>query len=218
MTRLWFVALLAACSCGSEDITDPAPPPEATPPETSSGFARPGRPGATAQEPRPSEPARPSSNDERGVAGRLSWRATEPLVQRPPASQMRAAEYTVRGSTEATLAVFFFGPGQGGGIDDNIDRWVGQFAQPDGRSGREAAEIEHREVNGIRVTRIELTGTFSGGMGPMQAGPAREGWKLLGAIAEGPDAPVFFKLTGPATDVDRAEQAFDELIASIDRL
>ena len=41
---------------------------------------------------------------------------------------MRAATYTTGGDAEpGEVAVFYFGPGQGGGVQANIDRWIGQF-------------------------------------------------------------------------------------------
>jgi hypothetical protein len=38
---------------------------------------------------------------------------------------------------------------------------------------------------------------------------------LLGAIAQGPSGPVFFKLIGPRASVEQARPAFDALIASL---
>jgi len=38
---------------------------------------------------------------------------------------------------------------------------------------------------------------------------------MLGAIVEGTQGPVFFKLTGPGADVDRAKSAFDALLESL---
>lgn len=158
----------------------------------------------------------PAADDARGIAGGLSWRADEPLVYRRPANEMRAAEYGVREHPEAELTVFHFPRTEGGGgdVQSNIDRWVGQFAQPDGRSSSEAARIDHREVAGLPVTTVDVSGTFAGGMGMGGAG-SHEGWRMLGAIVEGPDGLVFFKLTGPAAGVGAAADVFEALIASI---
>ena len=63
-------------------------------------------------------------------AGGLAWSVASPLVSRPPASSMRAAEYVVEGESgnaPAVMTVHFFGQGQGGSIEDNIDRWLRQF-------------------------------------------------------------------------------------------
>ena len=40
---------------------------------------------------------------------------------------MRAATYMVDG---AECVVYFFGAGQGGSIEANVERWKGQFRQP----------------------------------------------------------------------------------------
>jgi hypothetical protein len=128
---------------------------------------------------------------------------------------MRAAEYGVRDFADAELSVFYFGRDQGGGVDENITRWVDQFQQPDGSSSRGTAQIERTEVAGMPVTTVEAAGAFVGmrGMGA-PSGP-RPGFRLLGAIVQGPEGMVFFKLTGPATAVDAAEGAFRTLIQSI---
>jgi len=156
-------------------------------------------------------------------AGGLTWIAHEPLVSRPPASPMRAAEYVVEGENGAAAAVMtvhFFGTGQGGGVEENLDRWMGQFRQPDGRANRDVAHIAHRTAGGgVQVTTIELTGEYNAGSMPgmPMRGPAgpQPGFKLLGAIAQGPGGMVFFKMTGAEATVDRAKSAFDAMIASI---
>ena len=49
----------------------------------------------------------------------------------------------------------------------------------------------------------------------MQSQGTKPGWRLLGAIVQGPHGPVFFKLTGPAATVGRAEHDFDAMLASL---
>ena len=145
------------------------------------------------------------------AAGGVSW--TVPGTWKSgEARPMRAATYAVPAPTKDTeggeCAVFFFGPGQGGSIDDNVKRWVGQF------DGGKAAPARKEMVNGLDVTRVEVDGTFqSGGMsGPQVAKP---GFKLLGAIVEGKDGNVFFKFTGPAKTVDGARKDFEALLKSL---
>lgn len=152
-------------------------------------------------------------------AGGLTWSAGAPLVARAPQSGMRAAEYVIAdGAADALLTVHYF-PGMGGGVDANLDRWIGQFSNPDGTPlGRSAAKIDKRSAAGLEITTVDVTGHFSAGMGPMMqpdpAGP-KPNYRLLGAIAQGKQGPVFFKLTGPAADVDRARPAFDALLESL---
>jgi hypothetical protein len=130
---------------------------------------------------------------------------------------MRAAEYGLDGDPQGELSVFYFGAGQGGAVDANITRWLGQLTQPDGSDTAKVAKRSERKVGAITVTLIEATGTFSGGMA-MPGAPAPEaqaGAMLLGAIAEGGEGPVFFKLTGKRDAVEGARAAFDALIGSL---
>ena len=153
----------------------------------------------------------------RPTAGGLTWQAEAPLVARRPANTMRAAEYGVQGHDDATLAVFFFGHEQGGGgsVGANIARWLGQLEQPDGRSTEAVAKRSEREINGVRVTSIDAKGTFVGQLGMGTPVERRPGWRVLGAIAAGPQGLVFFKLLGPEAAVDEAEGAFERLIESL---
>ena len=69
----------------------------------------------------------------------MDWRAQ-------PERPMRAATYTVAaapGDREpGECAVFFFGRGQGGSVQDNIDRWRSQIQGPDGKPA--VAKIDSR--------------------------------------------------------------------------
>lgn len=200
---LILLALAAGCTCGPQSSGAPL----------ERGDRAPETEAETETEPTTPAPDGPTFEE---AAGGLAWRAEEPLVSRRPSSSMRAAEYVVRDFADAELTVFYFGRDQGGGVDENIDRWVGQFEQPDGRPSREAARIERIEVQGMPVTTVEVAGAFAGmrGMGG-GGGAARPGFRMLGAIAEGPEGMVFFKLTGPADAVGAAEQSFRQLVESI---
>jgi len=72
-----------------------------------------------------------------------------------------------------------------------------RIAQPN-RIGDErlGCEVKELNVNGIKVTTIYLEGTYNAGM-MMSAGGPKPGFAALGAIAEGNQGPVFFKMTGP---------------------
>ncbi len=169
---------------------------------------------AGAAAPRPTHPAAARHADSEDYAGGIAWHVDPPLVPHATTSAMRAAEYVVSDHPEATLAVFHFGAGEGGSVDDNVNRWVDQFTQADGRSSRDAASITTREVGGMPVTLIDVSGSFSGMRGS-EATVTAEDQRMLGAIVEGPEGLVFFKLTGPADIVESASHSFDEMIASI---
>lgn len=148
-------------------------------------------------------------------AGGLTWTAPKPLVRKAPKNAMRVAEYGIEGSPASELAVFYFGADQGGSVEANITRWVGQLSQPSG--GETKPKRSEKKVKGTEVSLVEATGTYSGGMAmPGSAVPAEQtDATLLGAIAKGPQGSVFFKLVGPKKDVEGARKAFNGMIDSL---
>lgn len=159
--------------------------------------------------------AAPASGTE---AGGLEWKVAKAWEVQPD-RPMRAGTFhlpAAKGDKEpAELAIFYFGEGQGGAVDANIQRWIGQFEQPDGSDSAKKAKTSKQKVGGLDVTTVELTGTYQSGgmmMGPKVAKP---GYRLLGAIVEGPKGPVFFKLTGPDKTVAGSKGAFDKMLKSI---
>jgi hypothetical protein len=133
---------------------------------------------------------------------------------------MRAATYVVRpaqGDTDpAECAVYFFGAGQGGSVDANLERWKGQFHAPGGKPAD--AKVNKRMVHGLNVTTIDTSGEYSGMGGPMAPSQTmKSGYRLLGAIVEGPGGNVFVKFTGPAKTVAANQQKFEQVLASFDK-
>ena len=119
---------------------------------------------------------------------------------------------------DGECAVFYFGSGQGGTIAANVERWLKQFEQPDGKSSREAAITRNLEVDGLKITTVEVGGTYTAGMAPRTgAGTRKQDFHLLAAIVEGPEGAVFFKLTGPEQTVLSQRAGFDLLIRSVHR-
>ncbi|MCA9602542.1 MAG: hypothetical protein KC417_10975, partial [Myxococcales bacterium] len=191
--------------------------PAAPSPGTPSGNVPPGHPpvgtaptGGTAGA---ADPANPT-------AGGLGWKAPAVFTWKVPESRMRAAEYTVSaGAGEpASLAVFYFGPGQGGDAKSNIDRWAGQFKDDAGNPAK--AKTQTSKVNGMASTVVDVSGTYASGMpamGPHGGGDTgpKVNQRMLGAIVEGPNGPVFFKFVGPKAAVDSAESGFHELVESV---
>ena len=147
----------------------------------------------------------------------LEWDAPEGWEWVQPANAMRRAQYSVPGEAGAAeFIVYYFGPGQGGDAMSNAIRWAGQFTQPDGSSSQDQLKTESIQVGEMPVMMIEVTGTYGGGMPGMGAGGASKlDHKLLGAVAEGPDANWFFKLTGPSATVDEQRSAFEALVNSL---
>jgi hypothetical protein len=139
-----------------------------------------------------------------------SWKAQ---AARP----MRAATYVVPAAPgdkeDGECGIYYFGQGKGGSVDDNMKRWVGQFelAQQD-------AQPRKRIVNGLNVTSIDLSGTYTGAGGPMATTKAiKPGYRLLGAIVEAPEGLIFIKFTAPAKTASANQAIFENLLKSLAR-
>ena len=105
--------------------------------------------------------------------------------------------------------------GAGGSVEANIERWYGQFAQPDGGNTRDKASTKKLKVAGRDVTLVDIAGTYKDSPGGPFAGGAtieRPGYRMLAAIVEGPDGNYFLKFYGPAATVEKHADGFRKMI------
>ncbi len=155
------------------------------------------------------------------AAGGLRWAAPADWTSKG-STRMRAATYSIPaapGDSEGgECAVYFFGPGQGGSVQANVRRWLGQFRTPEGGPVDEAARVTERNVGEIPVTWLEVRGTYLFKPAPFAPKVTpKPGYRMLAAIAQGPVGPVFFKLTAPANTADNAEAAFEKMLKSLSK-
>ncbi len=133
------------------------------------------------------------------------WKSIEPT------SAMRKAQLQIPGKDggkPADITFFFFGEGNGGGVEPNVQRWLGQI------TGKpEANKVEAQDFNGVKVTLVSAEGTLKAA--PM-AGITEElpDAALLGAILEHTEGAVFVKMTGPAPLVKASHDQFLALVKS----
>ncbi len=203
--------IAAACGNGGEQSEPRSPQPPADPPPLM---------GASAVAERPNEPAPVNAQEKAttGEAAGVSW-TVPPRWETQPPRMMRVATYLIpmaEGDDEpGECAVFFFGQGQGGNVDLNLQRWRDQFET---ESGGAASPAERKStINDLSVTTVSLAGTYLASMGPMfQSGAVKKpGYKMLGAIIEAPEGNVFLKLTGPEKTVLGAESEFHAFLNSL---
>ncbi|HKQ63063.1 MAG TPA: hypothetical protein VJS92_17370, partial [Candidatus Polarisedimenticolaceae bacterium] len=146
----------------------------------------------------------------------LVWDVPGDWRTETPQSALRRAQYRVPGAAgDGECVVFYFGPGQGGDPQANALRWAQQFSQPDGRDSRELMQLAALPGAALATQIVEVTGTYNGGMtGSDEPARPQPGSMLLGAIVQGPDAPWFFKLTGPAATLRAQREAFLKMVGS----
>jgi hypothetical protein len=148
----------------------------------------------------------------RDEAPAITWTAPPGWEVAPNASSMRLVTYHLPSTAAYPGHVEVTVTRAGGTPEANLDRWVGQFdgAGPDTRSTR--------VVDGFRVSTLDVSGTYEGGMTMGGSDEPHPAWALLGAIVETNGLPYFFKLVGPVAVVQAARPAFDKLLGSIHKV
>jgi len=150
-----------------------------------------------------------AANDNALQVGSLRLPLPSGWRQVPPSSTMRAAQVVVPGSGgDAELAVFFFGAGQGGNVEANLQRWMNQVIPEPGSS----AQRETFENNGLRVTWVDVHGTLKPGQMGMGPSAAQPNSRLLAAVIEADGGPWFLKATGPDATLASQRDAFLALL------
>lgn len=140
-------------------------------------------------------------------------------TESPSRSPMRVTQFIlprVPGDPEdAELVVFYFG-GSGGSVDANLQRWIGQMEQPDGRPSFEAAATIGFDADGLAVTLLEVPGTYVAAVRPGSTERFNKpDYRLMAAVVESPAGPYFFKLVGPDRTVERWDEVFTSFLRSV---
>jgi hypothetical protein len=155
------------------------------------------------------------------VLGELRFKAPAEWVVEKPSSSMRLAQYKLpkaQGDSEdASLVVYFFGENQGGSVQANLERWISQFQQPDGSSSSSKAKLETITVNQLKMSTIDLAGTYvaetAPGSGVRHNNPD---YRLRAAVIETSKGAHYVKLVGPSKTVSRWEKAFNAYLQSFE--
>ncbi len=136
----------------------------------------------------------------------------------PRSSNMRSAHYELPApeGAKAELIVYHFGERGAGSVQDNIDRWLSQFQQPDGKSSRDAAKIEKTRLGGRDVNLVSVSGRYVAPATPGGGEPSDEpGQSLVAAIVESPSGPYYFRLIGASAAVASQTAPFRGMLESM---
>ncbi|MDQ1727943.1 MAG: hypothetical protein QOD33_68 [Pyrinomonadaceae bacterium] len=176
-----------------------------------------GSPAASTAAPAPGGATQASQN----VAGELRSKVPDGWTSEKPTSDMRVAQYKLPradGDTEdALLVVYYFGKGQGGSAQANIDRWINQVKQPDGQPSKDKAKTDSLTVNGLAINTVDVSGNYGGGMSPDSA-PTNSSaiYRLRAAVVDTPKGSYFVKLTGPENTIKHWDQAYNDYLHSFE--
>ena len=101
-----------------------------------------------------------ASQSVQNASGELRFKVPEGWTSEKPTSDMRLAQYKLPKAAgdgeDALLVVYYFGQGQGGSPQANIDRWINQMKQPDGGSSKDKAKTGTMTVNGLQVSTVDV--------------------------------------------------------------
>ena len=154
-----------------------------------------------------------------GSTQTLKFTAPSGWVEEKASSKMRVAQYRLPkadGDTEdASLVLYFFGAGQGGGTAANIERWISQMKQTDGSESKSKAKEENLTVNGLKITSVTLTGTYTAEMAPGSGTFYNNpNYRLRAAVIDTPKGAYYLKIVGPDKTVTKWDRSVSDFIGS----
>ena len=148
----------------------------------------------------------------------LDWMLPVPANWTPqvPSSAMRVAQFTIRsegGSADA--AVFYFGQGSGGSVEENTQRWASQFLDDAGKPAK--PRIEKGTASGMPVTWVSLDGKYARGVGSGPQGEAKARQSLRVAVIETDRGNLFFQLWGDEAAIARQYPLMKMIVSQLKR-
>ncbi|PYS69808.1 MAG: hypothetical protein DMF69_15650 [Acidobacteria bacterium] len=149
----------------------------------------------------------------------LKFTAPAGWVEEKPSSNMRVGQFKLPKAADdtedASLVVYYFGQGQGGGTAANIERWVGQMKQPEGTATKPSEET--LTVNGLKVTSVDVRGTYTAetapGSGTFNNSP---NFRLKAAVIETPKGSYYVKVVGPEKTIGKWDTSIAEFVKSFE--
>jgi hypothetical protein len=163
----------------------------------------------------------PTTSAQTNSSGELRFKAPEGWTTEKASSSMRVAQYKLpkaEGDKEdASLVLYYFGSNQGGTSQANIDRWISQMQQPDGSDSKSKAKTETLTVNGLKVSTVDVTGTYTAEMAPGSGTFHNDdNYRLRAAVIETPKGNYYVKLAGPAGTVARWDRSYNDYLKSFE--
>ena len=227
MNRLPFAALLLAVACKSDPTPAPGPESSATPPSP--------HPAAPAAGPAAAGPLPPNAHGTNPAVAQMAPRPLEKLAdgrvalgpfsltvpagwtENPSTMSMRAAQFKLPAADggEGEVIVYYFGQVGAGSVQANIDRWVGQFKQPDDKPSKDVAKIETAQYAGQEASVISVSGRLVAS--PMPGAPPvdKPDQALVAVIVPSPQGPYYFRLVGSSKVVAAQEAKYRQMLSSL---
>jgi len=101
-------------------------------------------------------------------------------------------------------------------VDANLDRWMNQMQQPDGKPAKDRAKIDTKTVNGLKVTLLDVTGRYTAEMAPGASEHHDDAnFRMRAAVVETPKGAYYVKLVGPEKTIAGWDSGFASFVDSL---
>jgi len=148
--------------------------------------------------------------------GKMTLHAPGSWEQKKPRVRIIEHEFSIPPVEGDKLAGRVTVMGAGGSVEQNLNRWMGQFSQPDGKSTKEVAVVEELKVAGQTVHLIDISGNFKDQRGPFAPATLRKEYRMMGAIiVTEKRGKYFLKMYGPKKTIAANEKKFKDAINTL---
>jgi hypothetical protein len=154
--------------------------------------------------------------------GKILMTAPESWARKPPKVRFIDHEFAIPASKQDKEDGRVTIMGAGGTVDANLDRWIGQFKQPDGSETKNLTPEADRKktISGLEVHWVDLMGTYRDmprPFDPAAGSVERENYRMLAAIIMSPKLGNYFiKFYGPRQTVTDHAEAFHKMIEGLE--
>lgn len=147
--------------------------------------------------------------------GKVVLTAPEGWKKKTPSSRIVEVEYEIPAVKDDERPGRMTAMGAGGSVEDNINRWIGQFKG----ATKDSSKRQETTIAGQKVHLIDITGTYKDTPGgPFAGGKTveREDYRMLAAIiSTEKQGNYFLKFYGPKATVQKNEDAFKKMVDSL---
>lgn len=151
------------------------------------------------------------------ASGKMTLTAPKGWSRKQPASRIVEHEFAAPKAGADEIDGRLTVMAAGGSVAANIERWVGQFTQPDGGSTKDKTKTQELMIAKQKVHVVDISGNYKDqARGPMGPSVTREGFRMLAAIIETEkDGLVFLKFYGPKETIELNEKPFMEMLQTL---
>lgn len=142
--------------------------------------------------------------------GRVRLTSPESWTRKAPRSEFIQAEFALTRSEGDAADGRLTVTTAGGSVEDNVNRWRGQFSRQLDKESQEQLKVQD-----IEVTLVDFTGTYNdqrGAFSPLAESP---NYRMLGAIFSVDDGLHFIKFYGPEKTIAAHAEEFRGFVQSL---